>query len=67
MNTELYERLNKIRLDPYAVDQGLMLNCLVGALTGMVIWADENGKVDAVRVVEAVERAVEKSVLVTAV
>lgn len=57
MNNELYARLNTIRLDSYAVDQGLMLNSLVGALTGMVIWADENSKVDAETVVDAVERA----------
>lgn len=61
MNNDFYNRLNQIRLDPYAVDQGLMLNSLVGALTGMVIWADENGKVDAVKVVEAAEQAFEKA------
>ena len=57
LNNELYNRINQIRLDKYAVDQGLMLNSLVGALTGITAWADDKGKVNAVDVVDAVERA----------
>jgi hypothetical protein len=57
MNQELRKRLLDVRLDKYSVDQGMMLNMLVGALTGIVAWSDENGKVDAKNIVEAVERA----------
>jgi hypothetical protein len=57
MNNELYSRLNNLRLDRYAVDQGLMLNCLVGALTSMVNWTDDNGNVKAEDIVQSVEQA----------
>jgi hypothetical protein len=57
MNEELFKKLMGIRLDKYAVDQGMMLNMLVGALTEIVAWADKNGKVDAKSIVDAVERA----------
>ena len=57
MNNELYSRLSSLRLDEYAVHQGMMLNCLVGALTGMVNWTDDEGNVKAEDVVQAVERA----------
>lgn len=57
MNNELYSRLSNLRLDEYAVHQGMMLNCLVGALTGMVNWTDDKGNVKAEDVVQAVERA----------
>ena len=55
-NEELYSRLNNLRLDEYAVHQGLMLNCLVGALTGMVRWTDDKGSLKAEDIVMAVER-----------
>lgn len=61
LNNELYNRINQIRLDKYSVDQGLMLNSLVGALTGITAWADDNGKVSAVDVVDAVEQAFAKN------
>lgn len=57
MNDKLYARLSQMRLDRYAVDQGLMLNCLVGALTGIVGYPDENGKVKSEDIADAVERA----------
>lgn len=57
MNNELYSRLNNLRLDEYAVHQGMMLNCLVGALTGMVNWTDDKGNVKAEDIVQSVERA----------
>jgi hypothetical protein len=57
MNNELYSRLNNLRLDRYAVDQGLMLNCLVGALTSMVNWTDDKGNVKAEDIVQSVEQA----------
>ena len=57
MNEELRKRLLDVRLDKYSVDQGMMLNMLVGALTSIVHWSDENGKVDAKNIVEAVEHA----------
>lgn len=66
MNNELYRRINELRLDRYAVDQGMMLNCLVGALTSIVNWSDDKGKVEAVAVVEAVERAFKNSSLTKA-
>jgi hypothetical protein len=56
MNEELRKRLLDVRLDN-SVDQGMMLNMLVGALTSIVHWSDENGKVDAKNIVEAVEHA----------
>ena len=56
MNEELYKRLTGLRLDTYAVDQGLMLNCLVGYLTGEIVWQDKNGKVNANDIVNAIER-----------
>jgi hypothetical protein len=57
MNNELYSRLNNLRLDRYAVDQGLMLNCLVGALTSMVNWTDDKGNVKAEDIVQSVEQS----------
>lgn len=66
MNNELYRRINDLRLDRYAVDQGMMLNCLVGALTGLVNWSDDKGKVEAEAVVDAVERAFKNSSLTKA-
>jgi hypothetical protein len=56
MNEELYKKLTGLRLDTYAVDQGLMLNCLVGYLTGEIVWQDKNGKVSANDIVNAIER-----------
>jgi len=56
MNEELYKRLTGLRLDTYAVDQGMMLNCLVGYLTGEIVWQDKNGKVSANDIVSAIER-----------
>jgi len=55
MNEELYKRLSGLRLDTYAVDQGLMLNRLVGYLTGAIVWQDDNGKVNANDIVNAIE------------
>jgi len=55
MNEELYKRLSGLRLDSYAVDQGLMLNELVGYLTGVIVWQDDNGKVNANDIVNAIE------------
>ncbi len=46
-----------LRLDRYAVDQGMMLNGLVGALAGLVGYPDRNGKVEVKDILEAVERA----------
>ena len=46
------------------LDSVLMLNCLVGALTGMVVWQDKNGKVDVNDIVEAIERTHEKCKLI---
>jgi len=63
LNNELYNRINQIKLDKYSVDQGLMLNSLVGALTGITAWADDKGKVSVVDVVDAVERAFANSVV----
>ena len=59
MNPEIREiekRLMNLRLDKYEVDQGLMLNCLVGALVGNIIWQDGEGKVSASDIVSAIER-----------
>ena len=59
MNPEIREiekRLMNIRLDKYEVDQGLMLNCLVGCLTGQIIWQDGEGKVSASDIVSAIEK-----------
>ena len=59
MNTEIREiekRLMNLRLDKYAVDQGLMLNCLVGALIGNIVWQDGEGKVSASDIVNAIEK-----------
>jgi hypothetical protein len=39
------------------VDQGLMLNCLVGALTSMVNWTDDKGNVKAEDIVQSVEQS----------
>ena len=55
MNEELYKRLSGLRLDTYAVDQGLMLNRLVNYLTGAIVWQDDNGKVNANDIVNAIE------------
>lgn len=57
MNEEFYKRLNDLRLDKYVVDQGLMLNYLVGALTGIIRLPDDGGTIKAEVIVEAVERA----------
>ena len=56
MNDEFAKRLMDLRLDRYAVDQGMMLNSLIGALSGMVGYPDKDGKVDIKTIVEAVER-----------
>lgn len=61
---QVYNRLRLMRLDKFEVDQGLMLNCLVGALTGMVVWQDKNGKVDVNDIVDAIERTHKKCKLV---
>jgi hypothetical protein len=64
MNQEIREiekRLMNLRLDKYSVDQGLMLNCLVGSLVGNIIWQDINGKIDADNIVKAIDRAYERS------
>lgn len=68
MNPEIREiekRLMNIRLDKYEVDQGLMLNCLVGCLTGQIIWQDGEGKVSASDIVSAIERTHQACKLVT--
>ena len=58
MNEELYSRLKNIPpLDKYVVDQGLMLNYLVGALTTRVKMSDDNGNINGELIVESVERA----------
>ena len=57
MNKEFYKRLNDLRLDKYAVDQGLMLNYLVGALTGIIRLPDDDQNIKVEVIVEAVERA----------
>lgn len=67
MNPEIREiekRLMNLRLDKYEVDQGLMLNCLVGALVGNIIWQDGEGKVSASDIVSAIERTYESCKLV---
>ena len=59
MNPEIREiekRLMNIRLDKYEVDQGLMLNCLVGALVGHIVWQDGEGKVKASDIVNTIEK-----------
>ncbi len=59
MNPEIREienRMMNLRLDKYAVDQGLMLNCLVGALVGYIVWQDGEGKVSASDIVSAIEK-----------
>ena len=53
-------RLRTLRLDKYTVDQGLMLNCIVGALTGMVAWQSVDGKINANDIVDVIERIHEK-------
>jgi len=55
MNEDLYKRLSGLRLDTYAVDQGLMLNRLVGYLTGAIVWQDKTGKLNANDIVNAIE------------
>jgi len=68
MNPEIREiekRLMNIRLDKYEVDQGLMLNCLVGALVGHIVWQDGEGKVSASDIVSAIERTHQACKLVT--
>jgi hypothetical protein len=57
MSEENRKRLMDLRLDRYAVDQGMMLNGLVGALTSLVGYPDRNGKVEVKDILEAVERA----------
>jgi len=52
---EELKRLRGLRLDVYAVDQGLMLNCLVGGLTGMMFY-NEDGKVSVKDIVSTIER-----------
>lgn len=67
MNPEIREiekRLMNLRLDKYAVDQGLMLNCLVGALVGNIVWQDGEGKVKASDIVSAIEKYHDKCKLV---
>ena len=67
MNPEIREiekRLMNLRLDKYEVDQGLMLNCLVGALVGNIIWQDGEGNVSASAIVSAIERSYESCKLV---
>ena len=67
MNPEIREiekRLMNLRLDKYEVDKGLMLNCLVGALVGNIIWQDGEGKVSASAIVSAIERSYESCKLV---
>jgi len=54
MNEEFYKRLTGLRLDSLAVDQGLMLNCLVGYLTGVIVY-DKNG-INAADIVNVIER-----------
>ena len=54
MNEELYKRLSGLRLDNYAIDQGLMLNCLVGYLTGMM--THPGGKIDVKDIASTIER-----------
>lgn len=56
MNEEHYKRLTGLRLDEYEIDQGLMLNCLVGALTGMIAYPDKEGKISVKDIVNAIER-----------
>jgi len=59
MNQEIREiekRLMNLRLDKYEIDQGLMLNCLVGCLTGQIVWQDGEGKVSASDIVSAIEK-----------
>ena len=59
MNPEIREiekRLMNLRLDKYEIDQGLMLNCLVGALVGHIVWQDGDGKVNASDIVNAIEK-----------
>jgi hypothetical protein len=57
MSEEIQKKLMDLRLDRYAVDQGMMLNGLVGALAGLVGYPDRNGKVEVKAILEAVERA----------
>ena len=67
MNPEIREigkRLMNLRLDKFEVDQGLMLNCLVGALVGNIIWQDGEGNVSASAIVSAIERSYESCKLV---
>lgn len=67
MNPEIREiekRLMNLRLDKYEIDQGLMLNCLVGCLTGQILWQDNEGKVNASDIVSAIEKLHEKCKLV---
>ena len=59
MNPEIREiekRLMNLRLDKYEIDQGLMLNCLVGALVGHIVWQDGEGKVKASDIVNTIEK-----------
>jgi len=59
MNPEIRkveQRLMNLRLDKYEIDQGLMLNCLVGALVGNIIWQDGEGKVKASDIVNVIEK-----------
>ena len=68
MNQEIREiekRLMNLRLDKFEVDQGLMLNCLVGCLTGQIVWQDGEGKVSAGDIVSAIERTHQACKLVT--
>jgi hypothetical protein len=64
MNQEIREiekRLMNLRLDKYVVDQGLMLNCLVGSLIGNIIWQNGDGKIDASVIVKAIDCAYDRS------
>ncbi len=59
MNPEIREiekRLMNLRLDKFEVDQGLMLNCLVGALVSQIVWQDGEGKVKASDIVNVIEK-----------
>ena len=53
--TKLIERANAVSTYSTAVDQGHMLNALVGMLTGLLYEVDDKGMISAERVVKMIE------------
>lgn len=55
--TKLIERANAVSTYSTVVDQGHMLNALVGMLTGMMYEIDDKGMISAERVVNMIEKS----------